>query len=79
MELICESDNLDDYLLELNEVDYSNQIIKKKADELFNPNQTEVEKANVAFEFVRVFLERKTYLYFLCKRISSCYNIFSWL
>ncbi|MFJ8265667.1 transglutaminase family protein [Peribacillus asahii] len=53
MELICESDNLNDYLLELNEVDYSNPKIKRKSDELFNPNQTEIEKAKVAFKFVR--------------------------
>ncbi|PLS14912.1 transglutaminase [Bacillus sp. M6-12] len=53
MNFICESDKLDDYLLELNEVNYSNPIIKKKADELFNPFQTEIEKAKVAFEFVR--------------------------
>ncbi|WEG19265.1 transglutaminase family protein (plasmid) [Alkalihalophilus pseudofirmus] len=53
MNLICESDNLDEYLLELNEVNYSNPIIKKKADELFNPSQTEIEKARIAFEFVR--------------------------
>ena len=37
--LICEVNNLDDYLLELNEVDYSHPIIKKKVAELFNPNQ----------------------------------------
>jgi transglutaminase-like putative cysteine protease len=53
MNLICESEKLNDYLLELNEVNYSNPIIKKKADELFNPSQTEIEKAKVAFEFVR--------------------------
>ncbi|MGF6949083.1 transglutaminase-like putative cysteine protease [Neobacillus sp. B4I6] len=53
MNLVCESEKLDDYLLELNEVNYTNPIIKKKADELFNPFQTEIEKAKVAFEFVR--------------------------
>lgn len=53
MKWICESTNLDDYLLELDEVNYSEPIIKRKADELFNSNQTEIEKANVAFEFVR--------------------------
>jgi transglutaminase-like putative cysteine protease len=53
LKLICESEKLDDYLLELNEVNYSNSIIKKKADELFNPLQTEIEKAKVSFEFVR--------------------------
>lgn len=53
MKFICESDNLDDYLLELNEVNYSDPIIKRKADELFKPDQTEIEKAKTAFEFVR--------------------------
>jgi transglutaminase-like putative cysteine protease len=53
MNMICESGKLDDYLLELNEVNYSNAIIGAKADELFNPSQTEIEKAKVAFEFVR--------------------------
>jgi len=53
MNLVCESEKLDDYLLELNEFNYSNAIIKKKANELFNPSQTEIEKAKVAFEFVR--------------------------
>ena len=53
MNLICESENLDEYLLELNEVNYFNPIIKKKTDELFNPFQTEIEKAKIAFDFVR--------------------------
>lgn len=53
MILICESEKLEDYLLESTEVNYSNPIIKKKADELFNPSQTEMEKARMAFEFVR--------------------------
>ncbi|WP_117161718.1 transglutaminase family protein [Paraliobacillus sp. X-1268] len=53
MEMICESDQLEDYLLELNEVNYSNPIIKAKIEVLFNSTQTEVEKAKVAYEFVR--------------------------
>lgn len=53
MNLICEIDNLEDYLLELNEINYSNPLIKSKVDELFNPSQTEIEKVKVAFEFVR--------------------------
>ncbi|WP_249872656.1 transglutaminase-like domain-containing protein [Oceanobacillus saliphilus] len=53
MNLICESGILNDYLLELNEVNYSSTIIKKKAEEIFNPFQTEIEKAKVGFEFVR--------------------------
>ena len=53
MNLISESDILDDYLLELNEVNYSSPIIKKKSEELFKPFQSDIEKAKVAFEFVR--------------------------
>ncbi|MED4852608.1 transglutaminase family protein [Caldifermentibacillus hisashii] len=53
MELICEADKLNDYLLESNEVNYSNPIIRAKTKGLFNPSQTEIEKAKIAFEFVR--------------------------
>src|SRR5699024_7614245 len=53
MELICESNGFNEYLAELNEVDYSNPVIQEKISELFNPSQTEIEKAKVAFEFVR--------------------------
>lgn len=53
MTLFCESQKLDNYLLELTEVNYSNPIIKKIAEKLFDPTQTEIEKARIAFEFVR--------------------------
>ncbi|WP_413367163.1 transglutaminase-like domain-containing protein [Lysinibacillus sp. 3P01SB] len=53
MNLVCESEKIEDYLLELNEVNYSNLIIKEKVSEIFNQSQTEIEKAKVAFEFVR--------------------------
>ncbi len=53
MKLICESEKLEDYLLETNEVNYSQPIIKEKAGELFNASQMEIEKIKVAFEFVR--------------------------
>lgn len=53
MKMFCESEKLDDYLLELNEVNYSHPKIKEKVEELFTPSQTEIEKAKVAFEFVR--------------------------
>ena len=53
MKLFCDSEKLDDYLLELTEVNYSNPMIKEKADELFHPFQSEIEKAKIAFEFVR--------------------------
>lgn len=53
MILVCESKNLNDYLLESDEVNYSSPIIKEKVKKLFNVLQTEVEKVKVAFEFVR--------------------------
>ncbi|KAB7671262.1 transglutaminase-like domain-containing protein [Bacillus sp. B1-b2] len=51
--MIPESDSLRDYLLELREVDYSHPIITAKAMELFNNKQSEIEKIQIAFEFVR--------------------------
>lgn len=53
MKLICESEKLDDYLLELDEVDYSNPIILTNVNEFFSSSQTEIEKAKNSFEFVR--------------------------
>ena len=53
MNMICESEKLDEYLLELNEVNYSNPLISGQVDELFNPFQFENEKVKIAFEFVR--------------------------
>ncbi len=53
MEFTLESDNINDYLKESNEVDYSNPIIQRKAEELFKTNQTDVEKIQNTFEFVR--------------------------
>ncbi|WP_414478569.1 transglutaminase-like domain-containing protein [Peribacillus frigoritolerans] len=53
MNMICESERSDDYLLESDEVNYSNPIIGAKVNELFNHSQTEIEKAKIAFEFVR--------------------------
>jgi len=53
MELICESKELNIYLSELNEVDYSNSVIQEKISELFKPAQSEIEKTKAAFKFVR--------------------------
>ena len=53
MEFTLESDYINDYLQESNEVDYSNPIIQRKVEELFKTNQTDVEKIQNAFEFVR--------------------------
>lgn len=51
--MICESEKLEDYLRELSVVNYSHPLINEKIEELFTTSQTEVEKAKVAFEFVR--------------------------
>src|SRR5699024_12267161 len=53
MELICESNTLNEYVQETIEVDYSNQLIVKKISELFAPSQTEIEKVKTAYEYVR--------------------------
>jgi transglutaminase-like putative cysteine protease len=53
MELIPESANLNDYLEELDVVDFSHPFIQKKVKELFHEGQPEIEKAKIAFEFVR--------------------------
>lgn len=53
MELIPESTNLMDYLEELDVVNFSHHLIQKKMNELFHEGQSEMEKAKVAFEFVR--------------------------
>ncbi|QQK77710.1 transglutaminase family protein [Salicibibacter cibarius] len=53
MNLVCESEEMNDYLLDSNEVNYSQPIIQDKIAELFDRSQTEVEKAKIAFEFVR--------------------------
>ncbi len=53
MELIPESANLNDYLVELDIINYSHPLIKEKCAELFNDDQSEIEKVKTAFEFVR--------------------------
>lgn|SRR5690625_2294 len=53
MELICESKNIDDYLIESDEINYFSPIIQEKAAELFHSLQTDIEKTKAAFEFVR--------------------------
>jgi transglutaminase-like putative cysteine protease len=53
MKLIPESENLKDYLAESEVVNYSHPLIKDVATELFNNEQTEIEKVKVTFEFVR--------------------------
>jgi hypothetical protein len=53
MELIPESTDLMDYLKELDVVNFSHPLIQKKINELFHEGQSEMEKAKIAFEFVR--------------------------
>ncbi|QNU37475.1 transglutaminase family protein [Geobacillus sp. 44B] len=53
MELIPESANFMDYLEELDVIDFSHPFIQKKINELFHEGQSEIEKAKIAFEFVR--------------------------
>ncbi len=48
MKMVCESEQLEDYLLELDEVNYSSSIVRDKIEELFTPTQTEIEKAKIA-------------------------------
>ncbi|WP_042454329.1 transglutaminase-like domain-containing protein [Neobacillus dielmonensis] len=53
MELVCESDYMDDYLIESKEVNFSHPIIKETAEQLFTSTQNDIEKTKAAFEFVR--------------------------
>ncbi|QQK81225.1 transglutaminase family protein [Salicibibacter cibi] len=53
MNMICESEEMNDYLMDSNEVNYAQPIVQKKIAELFDRSQTEGEKAKIAFEFVR--------------------------
>ncbi|MDQ0216320.1 transglutaminase-like putative cysteine protease [Oikeobacillus pervagus] len=53
MEIIAESSDLNEYLKELDVVNFSHPLIKEMAAELFGDEQSEIEKVKVAFEFVR--------------------------
>lgn len=53
MKLSCQSGYLGDYLLELDEVDYSHPLIKSKVNDLFAFPFDEIEAVKVAFEYVR--------------------------
>ncbi|MGN7939070.1 transglutaminase-like domain-containing protein [Virgibacillus sp. 6R] len=48
-----ESVHLNDFLKELNVVDYSHPIISEKINELFSNEQTDIEKVKIAFDYVR--------------------------
>jgi len=53
MDLIAESDNINDYLVETDEIDYSHISISEKANELSCHAHNEVQYGKSAFEFVR--------------------------
>ncbi|MDQ0885424.1 transglutaminase-like putative cysteine protease [Paenibacillus sp. V4I9] len=53
MILSCESNFLEDYLVETEEVDYSHLSIKEKATELYNESDNEDDFVKRAYEFVR--------------------------
>jgi len=53
MNLVNESSNLQDYLKEQIEVDFSHPLIQAKVAELFTNTHTDIEKTKIAFEFVR--------------------------
>jgi transglutaminase-like putative cysteine protease len=53
MNLICESDYLEDYLPELDVVDYSHPLIKEKVPELFSRSLNEIEIVKIAFDYIR--------------------------
>lgn len=48
-----ESVHFNDFLKELNVVDYSHPIIREKINELFSNEQTDIDKVKIAFEYVR--------------------------
>ncbi|WP_100408341.1 transglutaminase-like domain-containing protein [Bacillus solitudinis] len=53
MKLLTESENLEDYLEELEVTNFSHPLIKELVAELFNEEQSEIEKVKSAFQFVR--------------------------
>lgn len=53
MRMLCESDRLEDYLDEVEEINFSDSAIQEKVAELFNPSQSEIAKVKRAFEYVR--------------------------
>lgn len=53
MKLLLESLDLKDYLAENEVINFSEPIIREKANELFNDNQTGIDKVKAAFYFVR--------------------------
>ncbi|MEK4425106.1 transglutaminase-like domain-containing protein [Solibacillus sp. FSL K6-1523] len=53
MTFVLESNDLNEYLLETEEVNYTHPMIQHKISELFQPDFTESQKIEIAFKFVR--------------------------
>lgn len=53
MRLLLESTKREDYLVETEVVNYTHPLIMQKVEELFNEQQTDIEKIQTAFYFVR--------------------------
>lgn len=53
MIMTCQSEHLSDYLSETSEVDYSHPAVKRIVELLFLPTQTDSEKIQAAYEYVR--------------------------
>ena len=53
MNLVVQSQNMEEYLKETEIVNFSESSIKKLTGELFHQRQSEIEKIQVAFHFVR--------------------------
>lgn len=53
MKLVCESGHLEDYLQELDVVDYNHPFIIEKVNQLFAESLHDIDIVRTAFEFVR--------------------------
>lgn len=53
MNISCESDNIEDYLEETEDIDFSHPTINNLSDELFSRSSNEVDFIKNAYEFVR--------------------------
>jgi len=53
LELIIESKDLQDYLVEDRDIDYSHLVIREKIKALYQNEDSDLDKVKKAFEFVR--------------------------
>lgn len=58
MKLIEESNNLNDYLIEDEYVDYTNEDILRLTEKIFKDCKNDIEKIRVAFEYTRDKIDR---------------------